>query len=61
MKTPEEYLELHEQCRRARIGAQDEFMRKQFEAFERSYFALAHSGQLLASASMMQAASKREE
>ena len=56
MKTSSEYLALSERFRLARLGTHDATMRDQLETFERSYFLLAKSAQLVARSNAMREA-----
>jgi hypothetical protein len=56
MKTPAEYLALSKRYRVAKLGTRDPATREQLETFERSYFLLAKSAQVLTRSNAMREA-----
>jgi hypothetical protein len=61
MTTSAEYLELSERYRIAKLGTRDTATRHQLETFERSYFVLAKSVQVLARSKAMQEVLERNK
>lgn len=60
MKSSAEYLALSERYRIAKLTTQDAATRDQLEVFERSYFLLARSAQVLARSTVVQEALERQ-
>ena len=61
MKTAVEYLALSERYRIAKLSTHDVATRDQLEIFERSYFLLAQSAQVLARSNALQKALEQQE
>jgi hypothetical protein len=59
MKTSAEYLALSQRYRIAKLSTRDAAERHQFEAFERSYYILSKSAQMLLRFKASMRASKR--
>ena len=61
MSTSAAYLELSERYRIAKLSTRDAARRYQLEVFERSYFLLAKSAQVLARSSSIREALERKK
>jgi hypothetical protein len=61
MRTAVEYLALSERYRIAKLGTRDVATRDQLEIFERSYFLLAQSAQLLARSNALKGALEKQD
>jgi hypothetical protein len=61
MRTAVEYLTLSERYRIAKLGTHDVATKDQLEIFERSYFLLAQSAQVLARSNALKKALERRD